>query len=156
MQESPDADSMAEAAGSGRGWRRLAVAAARHGRAWLLARVWVFSSYGGRFSIRFAPMRSQWWEEHVYANLNRRRVATKADNVRRLGRWLSMVGAASGEASAPRTCTKASLISLLASRPTNYFDQWRKTRICWLPRVRWVLDLRLKIRTICGAIYRGF
>jgi hypothetical protein len=39
--------------------------------------------------------------------------------VRRLGRCLSTVRAASGEASAPRTCAKASSSSLLASRPTN-------------------------------------
>jgi hypothetical protein len=37
----------------------------------------VFSSYDGRFSMRFAPMRSQRWGERVYANLNRRRAATK-------------------------------------------------------------------------------
>jgi hypothetical protein len=35
--------------------------------------------------------------------------------VRRLGRCLSMVRAATGEASAPRTCAKASSSSLLAS-----------------------------------------
>jgi hypothetical protein len=57
---------------------------------------------------------------------------------------------------APRTCAKASSSSLLASRPTNCFEQWQKTRIWWLPRVLWVLDLRPKIHTICGAIYRGF
>jgi hypothetical protein len=55
MQESPGTDSTAEAAGSGRGRRRLALAAAHHGRAWRLTGVRVFSSYGGRFSIRFAP-----------------------------------------------------------------------------------------------------
>jgi hypothetical protein len=76
--------------------------------------------------------------------------------VRRLGRWLSTMRAATGEASAPRTCAKASLSSLLASQQTNCSDQWRKTRIWWLPRVQRVLDLRAKIRTICGAIYRGF
>jgi hypothetical protein len=74
----------------------------------------------------------------------------------RLGRCLSMVRAASGEASAPRTCTKASLSSILASWPTNCSD-WRwKTWIWWLPRVRRVLDLRPKICTICGSIYMGF
>jgi hypothetical protein len=76
--------------------------------------------------------------------------------VRWLDRCLVMVRAASGEASAPRTCAKASSSSLLASRPTNCFDRRRKTRIWFLPRVRRVLDLRLKIHTICGAIYRGF
>jgi hypothetical protein len=76
--------------------------------------------------------------------------------VRRLGRCLLTVRAASGEASAPRTCAKASLSSLLASRLTNYSDRQQKTWIWWLPRVRRVLDLRPKIRTICGAIYRGF
>jgi hypothetical protein len=39
--------------------------------------------------------------------------------VRRLGRCLSMVRAAFGEASAPRTCAKASSSPLLASRPAN-------------------------------------
>jgi hypothetical protein len=76
--------------------------------------------------------------------------------VRRLGRCLSTVRTASGEASAPRTCAKASSTSLLASRPSNCSDRWWKTRIWWLPKVRWVLGLRPKIRTICGTIYRGF
>jgi hypothetical protein len=90
--------------------------------------------------------------ERVYANLNQRRAAT----VKRLGRCLETVRAASGEASAPRTCAKVSSSSLLASQPTNCSDRRRKTRIWWLPRVRPVLDLWLKIRTICGAIYSGF
>jgi hypothetical protein len=76
--------------------------------------------------------------------------------VRRLGRCLSMVREASGEASAPRTCTKASLSSLLASQPTNCSDRRRKTQIWWLPRVRRVIDLWPKIRTICGTTYRDF
>jgi hypothetical protein len=39
MQESPGADPTAEAAGSGRGRRRIALAAARHGQArWLAKR----------------------------------------------------------------------------------------------------------------------
>jgi hypothetical protein len=49
--------------------------------------------------------------------------------VRRLSWCLSMVRAASGEASTPRTCAKASSSSLLASRPTNCSDQQRKTQI---------------------------
>jgi hypothetical protein len=76
--------------------------------------------------------------------------------VRWLGRCLSTVRAASGEASAPGTCAKASSSSLLASWPTNCSDRYRKTRIWWQPRVRWVLDLRPKIHSICGAICRGF
>jgi hypothetical protein len=76
--------------------------------------------------------------------------------VRRLGRCLSTVREASSEASAPRTCAKASWSSLLDSRPTNCSDRWWKTQIWWLPRVRRVLDLRLKICTICNAIYRVF
>jgi hypothetical protein len=76
--------------------------------------------------------------------------------VRRLGRCLATVRAASGEASTPRTCAEASLNSLLASRPTNCSERRRKTRIWWLSRVRRVLELRLKIRTIGDAIYRGF
>jgi hypothetical protein len=76
--------------------------------------------------------------------------------VRRLGRCLVMVRVASGEASAPRTCAKASSSSLPASQPTNWSDQRRKTRIWWLRRVQRVLDLRPKIHTICDTIYRGF
>jgi hypothetical protein len=80
MQESPGADPTAEAAGSGRGRHQLVLAVACHGRARRLVRVQVFSSYGGRFSIRFAPTGSQRWGERVYANLNRWRVATKPWN----------------------------------------------------------------------------
>jgi hypothetical protein len=76
--------------------------------------------------------------------------------VRWLGRCLSTKRAASSEASAQRMCSKASLSSLLASRSTNCSDRRRKTQIWWLPRVRRVLDLRPKIRTICGTICRGF
>jgi hypothetical protein len=59
MQESPDVDPTAEAAGSGQGRRRLTLAVVRHGRARQLTGVQVFSSYGGRFLIRFAPTGSQ-------------------------------------------------------------------------------------------------
>jgi hypothetical protein len=46
--------------------------------------------------------------------------------VRRLGRFLTMVRASSGEASAPRTCIEASLNSLLASRLTNCSERrWK-------------------------------
>jgi hypothetical protein len=76
--------------------------------------------------------------------------------VRKLDRCLTTVRAASGEALAPMTCAKASSSSLLASRPTNCSKRRRKTRILLLPMVRRVLDLWPKIRTICGAIYRGF
>jgi hypothetical protein len=75
MQESPGADPTAEVAGSSRGWRWLALAVARS-----LARVQVFLSYGDRFLIRFAPTGSQRRGEHVYANLNRQRAATKPGN----------------------------------------------------------------------------
>jgi hypothetical protein len=126
--------------------------AARHGRAWCLTRVWVFLSHGGRFSMRFAPTGSQRWGELDYANLIRRRAAT----VRWLSRRLVTVRVASGEALAPRTCVEASSSSLLASRLINCSKRWGKTRIWWLPRVRRVLDLRPKIHTIGGAIYRGF
>jgi hypothetical protein len=80
MQESPGADTMAEAAVSGRGRRWLVLAAARRCRARRLTGVRVFSSYGDRFSMRFAPMGSQRQGECVYANLNRRRAATKPSN----------------------------------------------------------------------------
>jgi hypothetical protein len=80
MQESPSANPTAEVAGSGRGRRWLVLTLARRGRARWLTGVWVFSSYGDRFSMRFAPMGSQWRGERVYANLNRRRATTKPDN----------------------------------------------------------------------------
>jgi hypothetical protein len=76
--------------------------------------------------------------------------------VRHLGRCLVTMRRASGEASAPRMCAEASSSSLLASRPINCSKRWRKTQIWWLPRVRRVLDLQPKIRTMGGAIYRGF
>jgi hypothetical protein len=59
MQESLGADPTAEVAGSGWGRHRLALAAARRGRARWLAGVRVFSSYGDQFSIRFATTGSQ-------------------------------------------------------------------------------------------------
>jgi hypothetical protein len=96
------------------GWLRPG--AARHGWAWWLTEVWVFSSYGGQFSMRFAPTGSQRWGERDYANLNRRREATEPSNSEAARRCLVTVRAASGEASAPRTCAKASSSSLLASR----------------------------------------
>jgi hypothetical protein len=58
MQESSGADPTAEAVGSGRGRRRLMLAVVRHVRAWRLTGVRVFSSYGGRLSMRFAPTES--------------------------------------------------------------------------------------------------
>jgi hypothetical protein len=67
-------------AGSGRGRRGLALAAARSGRVQRLTGVQVFSSYGGQFSMRFAPTGSQRRGKRLYANLNRRRAATKPDN----------------------------------------------------------------------------
>jgi hypothetical protein len=71
MQKSPGADPTAKAAGSGRGRRRLKLTAVRHIQAMRLTGVQVFSSYGGWFSMRFAPMESQRRGERVYANLNR-------------------------------------------------------------------------------------
>jgi hypothetical protein len=60
------------------GW--LWPTAARHGRERRLARVWVFTSYGGRFPLRFAPTGSQRWGERDHANLNRQRAATEPGN----------------------------------------------------------------------------
>jgi hypothetical protein len=54
--------------------------ASRRGRAWRFTEVRVFSSYGGQFSMRFAPLRSHQRGERVYANLNRWRAATEPDN----------------------------------------------------------------------------
>jgi hypothetical protein len=50
------------------------------GRARWLTGAQVFSSYGGRFLMRFAPTGSQWRGERVYANLNRWRAAMKPGN----------------------------------------------------------------------------
>jgi hypothetical protein len=80
MQESPDADPTTEAAGSGQGRRQLTLTVACHGRARQLTGVRVFSSYGGRFSMRFAPTGSQRGGERDYSNLNWRRAARKPDN----------------------------------------------------------------------------
>jgi hypothetical protein len=80
MQESPGADPTTEVTDSGRGRRRLTLVTAHRSWAQLLAGVWVFSSYGGRFSIRFAPTGSQRWGERVYANINWWRAATKPSN----------------------------------------------------------------------------
>jgi hypothetical protein len=80
MQESPGVDPTAEAAGSGQGHCRLTLAVVHRDRTRRLTRVRVFSSYGGLFLIRFAPTGSQRWGERVFANLNRRRVATKLGN----------------------------------------------------------------------------
>jgi hypothetical protein len=145
---------MAEAAGLGQGRRRLRLTAARHGRARRLAGVQVFSSYGGRFSIRFAPTGSQRRGNMFMLTLIGGERQRSTAMVRRLGRCLSTVSAASDEASAQRMCAKASLSSLLASRPTSCSDRRQKTRIWWLLRVRRVLGLRPKIRTIC-ALYIG-
>jgi hypothetical protein len=80
MQESPGADRTAEVAGSGRVWRRLMLTVVHRGRARWLTEVWVFSSYGGRFSMRFALTESQRWGECVYANHNWQRSTTKPGN----------------------------------------------------------------------------
>jgi hypothetical protein len=80
MQESPGANPMAEAAGSGRGRCRLTLTVARCGWARRLNGDQIFSSYSGWFSMRFAPTESQWLGECVYANLNRWRAAMKPGN----------------------------------------------------------------------------
>jgi hypothetical protein len=71
---------MVEAVGASRGRRGLTLAAASHGRARWLTGVQVFLSYGGRFSMRFAPTGSQRRGECVYANFNRRRAMTEPGN----------------------------------------------------------------------------
>jgi hypothetical protein len=53
---------------------------ARHGQAQRLARDWVFSSHGGRFTMGFARTGSQRRGELDYANLIRRRAATESGN----------------------------------------------------------------------------
>jgi hypothetical protein len=54
--------------------------AACRGRARRLTGVRVFSSYGGRFFMRYATMESQQRGKHVYANLNWWRAAMKPRN----------------------------------------------------------------------------
>jgi hypothetical protein len=73
-------DPTVEVAGFGRGRRGLALAAARHDRAQRLTGVRIFSSYGSRFSMIFAPTGSQQRGELDYANLNRQRAATEPGN----------------------------------------------------------------------------
>jgi hypothetical protein len=102
--------------------------------------------------MRFAPTGSQRGGELDYAYL----IWWRAAMVRRLGRCLVTARAASSEALAPRMYIMASLSSLLASRLINCSERRWKTQIWWLPRVRRVLELRLKIRSRGGAIYRGF
>jgi hypothetical protein len=74
----------------------------------------------------------------------------------RFGRTSTVAGSPLGGAPAPRTYAEASSSSPLASQPINCSKRRRKTRIWWLPMVQWVLDLRLKIRTMGDVIYRGF
>jgi hypothetical protein len=62
------------------GWGGWLRPVARHSRAQRLTGVWVFSSHGGRFPMRFAPTGSQLRGELDYANLIRRRVATESGN----------------------------------------------------------------------------
>jgi hypothetical protein len=145
-----------EADGSDRGWRRLTLAAARRGRARRLTGVWLFLSFGGQFSIRFAPTGSQRRGERVYANLNRRRAAMKPDNSG-VARPVLVDGEGGLQWSfSSKDVRQGFLSSLLASRLTNCNDRRRKTQIWWLPRVRRVLVLLPKIHTTCGDIYRGF
>jgi hypothetical protein len=157
LQESPDVDPTAEVAGSSRGRRWLMLTTARRGWARRLVGVWVFLSYGGRFF---------WWglllrDHNDEGNSIRLTLISEGRQrspatLRRLGRCMEIVWAASNEASAPRMCAEASSSSLLASRLINCFERWQKTQIWWLPRVQRVLDLWPKIRTMGGAIYRGF
>jgi hypothetical protein len=121
MQESPGADSTTEVAGSGRGQHQLT-----------LTEIQVFSSYGGRFSIRFARTGSQRRGERVYANLNRRRAATKPSNREGGLRW------SFGSNELP---SSFSTDQLLRSAVENS---------------NFVSTCDRKFCTICGAIYRGF
>jgi hypothetical protein len=128
----------------------------------------ITAEHGGSLEFEFfrATVVGFWWGLFLWDHSNEGNVfmLTLIDGERQrspatvwqLGRCLAMVWAASGEASTPRMCTKASSSSLLASWPTNCSERWRKTQIWWLPRVWRVLDLRPEIRTICGAVYRGF
>jgi hypothetical protein len=64
------------------GWLRPGPAQdCAHGRVRRLAEVRVFLSYGGWFSMRFAPTGSQRRGERVYANLSQWRAATEPHNV---------------------------------------------------------------------------
>jgi hypothetical protein len=147
---------MVGAAGSGRGQRGLALTVAHHGRAWRLFRVQVFSSHGGRFPMKFAPTGSQRWVELDKANVNRRRAATESSN----GEVAQPV-LGDGEGSLWWSFGSKDVRWGFLELPSSFStDQllWTaaETRIWWLPSVRRVLDLRPKIHTIGGAIYRGF
>jgi hypothetical protein len=87
----------------------------------------------------------------VMANTGHRGPAATA----RFGRTSTVTGSTLDGAPAARTCAEASSCSPLASRPISCSEWWQKTQIWWLPRVERVLDLRPKIHTIGGAIYRG-
>jgi hypothetical protein len=106
MQESPGTDPTAEAAGCGRGRRRLTLTVVRHGRAQRLTGVRVFLSYSGQFLMRFAPTDHNDEENMFMLTLIGREGQQSPAMVRQVGRCLSTVRAASGEASAARTCTK--------------------------------------------------
>jgi hypothetical protein len=108
--------------------RRLAPA---RGGAGSRSRWRVTAEHGGspEFEFSRATVVDLWWglllrdhsdEGNVFmlTLIGRERQRSPA-TVRRLGWCLLMVRAASGEASAPRTCAKASSSSLLASRPAN-------------------------------------
>jgi hypothetical protein len=75
--------------------------------------------------------------------------------VRRLSRCLATVRAASGEASAPRTCAKAYSRSLLASRPTNCSERSEKLKFGGYLGFGGFLTSGRKF-ALYAALYRGF
>jgi hypothetical protein len=83
--------------GFGQGRRGLTLTVACLGRAWWLAGVWVFSSHGGRFPMRFSPMGSQRRRNSIRPTLIDGGRQWSLATVRCLGRlWASMCTAFNG------------------------------------------------------------
>jgi hypothetical protein len=139
------------------GWLRLGAASAHaHGRVRRLTGVWVFLSYDGRFFMRIALTGSQRWGERVYANLNRWIATTKIGNSEAARSVL-----VNGEGGLRWSFGSKDVHQVFLELPSSFSTDQLLRSVAenlnlWLPRVRRVLDLRPKIHTICGAIYRGF
>jgi hypothetical protein len=111
------------AVGSDRGWHRLTLTAACHGRAWQFARVQVSRAMVVSFRSGLLLRDHSDQVNSIRLTLIGGGRQRSPAMVRQLGRCLVMVRAASGEASTPRMCAEASSSSLLASRPINCFER---------------------------------
>jgi hypothetical protein len=88
------------------------------------------SPYATSFSKLKAPTRSRRWEASVLRNYHAEMDHGQQATEWRLGWCLVTVRAASGEASAPRTCAEAYSSSPLASRPINCSErQWKNSNL---------------------------